>query len=284
MEDIIRFGPAGSSSSFIEEGYKHTYEMPAWLQKRGLNAFEYSFGRGVNIGEASARKIGDECRKYDVAISVHAPYYVNFATEEEQKAENSFRYVTDSLRALKWFGGDRCVIHTATKGKSDYREAVLRAKRRLERLAEIVERDYPDCYVCPETMGKRSQIGDVDDVLEFCALSKRFLPTIDFGHINSRECGVIKSIDDYRRIMDKLFSALDEERAKKIHVHFSKIEYTGAGELRHLTFSDDVYGPDFEPLARVFKEYGMTPIVICESSGTQAEDAAAMRDIYKNTL
>lgn len=284
MENIIRFGPAGASTSFSLEGNKHTYQMPAWLNARGLNAFEYSFGRGVNIGEASARKIALEAQKYDVQISVHAPYYVNFASEEDPKVENSFRFVTDSLRALTWFGGERCVVHTATKGKSDYVDAVARAKSRLVRLAEIVETEYPDKYVCLETMGKRSQIGGVEDILDFCTISPRFIPTFDFGHINSRECGVIKAKDDYRKILDRLFAVLGEEKAKKIHVHFSKIEYSSAGEIRHLTFADDKYGPDFEPLAELFCEYEMTPVVICESSGTQAEDAVLMRDIYKSRL
>ena len=284
MENIIRFGPAGASESFSAEGYKHTYQMPAWLNARGLNAFEYSFGRGVNIGEASAKKIGVEAEKYGVQISVHAPYYVNFASEEDPKVENSYRFVHDSLRALTWFGGERCVVHTATKGKSDYADAVARAKSRLYRLAEMVESEFPDKLVCLETMGKRSQIGDVEDILDFCTISPQFIPTFDFGHINSRECGIIRAKDDYRHILDRLFEVLGAEKAKRLHVHFSKIEYSGAGEVRHLTFSDDKYGPDFTPLAELFAEYKMTPVVICESAGTQAEDAAIMRDIYKSIV
>ena len=284
MENIIRFGPAGASQSFTDSGKKHTYQMPEWLNERGLNAFEYSFGRGVNIGEASARKIAAEAAKHDVQISVHAPYYVNFASEEDPKVQNSYRFVTDSLKALTWFGGERCVVHTATKGKSEYKDAVARAKSRLYTLADIIATDYPDKLVCLETMGKRSQIGDVEDILDFCTISPQFIPTFDFGHINSRECGIINSKDDYRRILDRLFAVLGDEKAKRLHVHFSKIEYSGAGEVRHLTFDDTKYGPDFTPLAELFREYAMTPVVICESAGTQAEDAMIMRDIYKSTI
>ena len=284
MENIIRFGPAGASLSFAAEGHKHTYEMPAWLNARGLNAFEYSFGRGVNIGEASAKKIAAEAMKYDVQISVHAPYYVNFASPEEPKVENSYRFVHDSLRALTWFGGERCVVHTATKGKAEYADAVALAKSRLYKVAQMVADEFPDKLVCFETMGKRSQIGDVEDILDFCTISPNFIPTFDFGHINSRECGVIRAKDDYRRIIDRLFAVLGEDKARRLHVHFSKIEYSQAGEIRHLTFEDTKYGPDFNPLAELFAEYKMTPVVICESSGTQAEDAASMRDIYKNIV
>ena len=280
MENIIRFGPAGASYSFAAEGYRHTYQMPAWLNARGLNAFEYSFGRGVNIGEASAKKIAAEAEKYDVQISVHAPYYVNFASEEDAKVENSYRFVHDSLRALTWFGGERCVVHTATKGKSEYKDAVARAKSRLYRLADMLSSEFPGKLVCLETMGKRSQIGDVEDILDFCTISPQFIPTFDFGHINSRECGVIQTKDDYRRILDRLFTVLGEKKAKKLHVHFSKIEYSAAGEVRHLTFDDQKYGPDFAPLAELFHEYKMSPVVICESAGTQAEDAVVMSELY----
>ena len=107
------------------------------------------------------------------------------------------------------------------------------------------------------------------------------VPTIDFGHINAREMGSLKSYEDYENIIKKMIDGLGE-KVKHFHMHFSKIEYTKGGEKRHLTFEDNVYGPEFEPLARVLKKYNLEPTIVCESDGTMAEDALAMKEIYYN--
>ena len=280
---MIKFGPAGHSTSFALDGKKHTYEMPEWLSNKGLDIFEYSFGRGINIKEESARKIAGEAKKYGIEMTVHAPYYINFATEEEGKAKNNVNYVMRSLEALRWFGGNRLVIHTASQGKLERSKALSNAKEALQSLSEIViSSGYGDCLLCLETMGKKSQIGNVDEIVDFCKISPIFIPTMDFGHINACFQGILKTKDDYRREIDKVFEGLGEEKAKKIHIHFSKIQYSQAGEIRHLTFSDDLYGPDFAPLGEVLLEYGMEPYVICESAGTQAEDALSMKREFAN--
>ena len=134
--------------------------------------------------------------------------------------------------------------------------------------------------LCPETMGKKRQMGTVDEILEIAKADSMLIPCFDFGHINAREGGILKTRDDYARIVEKIFAEIGEERGKRIHIHFSKIQFGAAGEIRHLTFEDEVYGPDFSPLASVLKEYQMEPFIVCESNGTQAEDALEMKKIY----
>jgi deoxyribonuclease-4 len=113
-----------------------------------------------------------------------------------------------------------------------------------------------------------------------CKISDNFIPTLDFGHINALTQGSLKSEDDYREIIDYMLKTLGEEKAKKVHIHFSKIEYGAKGEIRHLTLADEIYGPEFEPLAKVLKEYDMSPVVICESNELMAHDALILKDIY----
>lgn len=286
---MIKFGPAGHSLSFTRDGKKHTYEMPQWLSAKGLDIFEYSFGRGVKLKPETAFKIADEAKRYGVEMTVHAPYYINFATLDEKKAENNVNYVLQSLEALKNLGGNRLVIHTASQGDLERGEALKVAHVALEKLVDtVISAGYGDCLLCLETMGKKKQIGTVDEIVDFCKISPIFIPTMDFGHINACFQGILNTSDDYRREIDKVFEALGEERAKKIHIHFSKIQYSNAGEVRHLTFEDQVYGPEFGPLAKILVEYGMEPYVVCESDGTQAEDALLMKkeyiNIYDNSL
>lgn len=280
-----KFGPSGHDETFMAEGNTVTLQMPAWLRERGLDLFEYSFGRGVRISADTAEAIGNEADKYNIEMSVHAPYFINFASPEQEKADNSITYLTSSLKALKHFHGSRCVFHTGSEGKQPRAKAFARAKDNFIRaLAAIEEQRLDDMLVCPETMGKQAQIGTVDEVVELCKLAPNVYPCVDFGHVNSLYQGALKTSDDFQRIVDKLFDGLGEEKTKNMHVHFSKIQYGAKGEIRHLTFADDIYGPEFEPFCDVIIKNNLTPHILSESAGTQSVDAGIMQSIYNRQL
>lgn len=279
---MIRIGPSGNSDAFYASGRKHTYEEAAYLSALGLNAFEYSFGRGVSMTDATAQKIKDEFVKYGVAISVHAPYYTNFANPDPEMIAKSIGYIKQSLAACNKLGGERVVFHPAACGKATRAEAVARTKANLALLAEQC-REIPFPFkLCAETMGKNNQIGTVEEVVDFCLIDDMFYPCFDFGHINSYMHGGLKTKDDYRRILDYTVDKLGFEKASRMHVHFSKIQYGDKGEIKHLTFADEKYGPEYAPLAELFDEYKMSPYIVCESDGTMSDDALAMKKMHKN--
>ena len=282
---MIKFGPSGNSASFYAMGYKHTAQAPEYLKKFGLDCFEYSFGRGITLSKEKAEEIGAAFADAGMEISVHAPYFINFANPEEEAAQKSYGYVLNSARYLKHFGGSRLVFHPAAQGKQSRTEAVERTAYRLKTLRDMIyENGLQDIMYCPETMGKLAQIGTLEEVVEFCKIDKIYTPAIDFGHINAREQGSLKTVEDYKSRLEYAIGELGYDRMKNFHVHFSKIMYGGKGEIKHLTFEDAVYGPQFEPLAVALKELGLQPYIVSESDGTQAEDAKAMKDIYFNTL
>ena len=282
---MIRFGPAGNSAEFYEgKKSRSSLEAPAWLQTQGLNAYEYSFSRGVVMKEETAIALGNEGKKHDVEISVHAPYYINFAGTNEELLEKSFGYILDCLKYLRLLGGKRCVYHPGTCGNMPRQEAFTLLKERTQELVKRVkEAGYTDLYICPETMGKSQQLGTYQEIAELCSMDDILVPTIDFGHINALEQGSLKTVEDFDRVISYLIEKLGIEKVKKMHVHFSKIEYGAKGEIKHLTFEDQKYGPNFENLAIVLKKYGLEPFIICESKDTQSIDAKNMKEIYKNT-
>lgn len=280
---MIKFGPAGNCKTFYEEGYKRTIEAPLWLKQKGLDAYEYSFGKGFTLPDDTAVKIGEEMKKYGITVSIHAPYYINFATPTDEMAEKSYGYVLESLRKLKLMGGTQLVVHPASQGKMTREEAVELTKKRLEILKnKIIENGYDDMYVCLETMGKSAQIGTYEEILDFCTIYDRYLPTFDFGHINALTQGTLKTYDDYKKIIDRSIEVIGLERTKLAHIHFSKIEYGSKGEIKHLTLEDNVYGPDFEPLAKLLKDYDLNCVVICESREYMGRDAMILKNIYQN--
>lgn len=282
----LRIGPSGNSQEFYDAGYKHTFEAAAWLAAQGLNAFEYSFGRGVKMGDAAAQKICEAFHAHDVEISAHAPYYTNFANESDEMIEKSVGYVLDSVAAVHKMGGRRVVFHPASCGKQERSAALAATERNIGKLVQALHARFDGCgneyIVCPETMGKNQQIGRVEEIVSFCTLDPHLYPCYDFGHINSYSRGAIKTKDDYRRIIDLTADRLGDEKARNMHVHFSKIQYGLCGEIRHLTFADTEYGPEYEPLAELIDEYKLTPFIVCESAGTQTQDARIMKNFHKN--
>ena len=233
-----------------------------------------SEGKAISIGEAFAAQ--------QVEISVHAPYYINFANPSEESAAKSYNYVLDSARAMKLMGGRRVVFHAATQGKMEREEAVRLTEERLKMLRDYIYLNgLQELYFCPETMGKIAQIGTLEEVVRFCKIDKVFLPAVDFGHLNAREQGSLRTVSDYKERLEYMIAELGYERVKHFHVHFSKIQYSAKGEVRHLTFADTVYGPEFEPLAEALKELKLEPYIVSESAGTQAEDALAMKRMYE---
>ena len=231
--------------------------------------------------EAKAISIGAAFREQGVEISVHAPYYINFANPDDESARKSYNYVLESGKMLKLMGGKRCVFHSATQGKMEREDAVALTEERLKVLRDFIYLNHlDDLYFCPETMGKLAQIGTIEEIVRFCKIDKVYLPAVDFGHINAREQGSLKTVSDYRERLEYMIGELGYERVKHFHVHFSKIQYSDKGEVRHLTFADTEYGPEFAPLAMALKELKLEPYIVSESAGTQAEDAMEMKRIY----
>lgn len=280
---MIWFGPSGNSEKFYEDGNKHSYQMPEWLKNMDLNAYEYQCNKGTNIKQETAVKIGIEAKKAGVRLSIHAPYYINLSSSEEEKRKNSVQYIINTCQVAKWMGADRIVIHPGSVGKLSREKAMMLA---LPVLAEAIktadESGFSDITLCPEVLGKINNLGSVDEVITMCKLDERMIPCVDFGHVYARTLGAVKDVDDFNAIFEKIENALGAERARKLHIHFSRIEFTDAGEKKHHTMQDTEYGPEFENLAHVLIKRKTEPVIICESRDRMAEDAVILKQIYEN--
>lgn len=278
----VRFGPSGNSAIFYSDGNKSSLQAPKWCAEHGLKAYEYSFGRGFTMSMETANQLGINAQENDIALSVHAPYYINFANESDDMATKSYEYVRKGMEYLKAMNGKKYIVHLASCGKLERAKALDLTSKRLDNCLQII---YDNIlgdfgYICPETMGKYMQIGTYQEIIDFCQKDKILIPTFDFGHINCVMQGGLKSKDDFKRVFDYSLNKLGYEKTKNCHIHFSKIEYTAKGEVKHLNLDDIVYGPEFEPLAYVLDEYKLTPTVICESKERMMEDAIKLKEIY----
>ncbi len=279
---MIRFGPAGNSDAFYDEGYKRTTEAFKWLNHKDIDAFEYPCTRGVLVKQETAEEIGAEAAKYDIRLSLHAPYYINLAGTEKEKLEKSRVYIEKSIEAALWMGAKRVVVHPGGIGK-DSRDAAM--KRALVFFSDVLKNQNHSEIIAPELMGKINQLGNLDEIIAFCRVDDRTIPTIDFGHLNSRTKGALNSPEAFENVIIKLANGIGWERTRRIHVHFSRIEFTeNGGEKQHWSMKDTQFGPEFDHFIPILIKYDMTSTIISESRGTQADDAKMMKERYLNAF
>lgn len=283
---MVLFGPSGCGDEFYSQGHKTILEVPKWIKDYGLDAYEYSFGHGYQMSTELAKKAGELFKEYDIKLSLHAPFYINFANPDEIMYQKTQGYIYTGIKFLRAFGADKMVFHPASCGKLDRKQAIALTTKRFDETFNQLDSDgqLDGLYLCPETMGKTMQIGTYKEVVDLCTINKHLVPTFDFGHINSIEQGSLKTKDDFKRILDYSIEKLGIERTNNCHIHFSKIQYGLKGEIKHLNYDDIIYGPEFDPLAEVLIEYNLSPRVICESMNQMPHDALLMKKIYNKLL
>lgn len=272
------FGPGGNSEAFAAAGHKSTLFAPSWVSSIGLDAYEYEAGNGLSASTSMLKMIGDEAKKHNVKMSYHTPYFISLSGVVTETRLKSIGYIRESLDAANLLGAKTIVVHCGSCAKISRDEAMRLAADTLIRTLNEV--DTYGIKIGIETMGKKNQLGTLEEVLELCRIDSALVPVVDFGHLNARDCGVFSTSNDFLNVFNRIERTLGREIAENLHCHFSKIEWTDKGEKRHLTFEDTVYGPDFKPFIDAIVKGGYSPTVICESAGTQSDDALTMKKYY----
>ena len=279
-----KFGPGGNSDAFKLAGGKSTLQAPGFVKRIGLDAYEYEAGNGLSASEEMLAGIGLKAKEHGIAMSFHTPYFISLSSVEKEKRIKSVEYIKQSAHASKLLDANIMVVHCGSCAKISRETAMEYATETLENAAQMMDDCGFKTLLGIETMGKINQLGTLSEVLKLCKISKLFAPVVDFGHLNARDQGILKTTDDFKRIFDEIATTLGAEYAENLHCHFSKIMFTEMGEKKHLTFEDDIYGPEFAPLAKAIVELGVSPTIICESAGTQSDDALMMKKIYEEAL
>ena len=278
-----KFGPGGNSDAFRLAGFSTTLDAPAWLSSIGLDSYEYEAGNGLSASPYTLAEIGRIAHENGIKMSYHTPYFISLSGIIEEKRLKSIDYIRQSIEAARLLGAGTIVVHCGSCAKISRDAGMRLAADTLVRTASGVE-TY-GIKIGIETMGKVNQLGTLDEVLELCRIDSCFVPVVDFGHLNSRDRGgVFTTTDDYLRVFDKISSRMDSYIAENLHCHFSKIEYGNSGEIKHLTFEDNQFGPPYEPFIEAIVKGRLSPNVICESAGTQSRDALVMKELYKTMI
>ncbi|HDI01686.1 MAG TPA: deoxyribonuclease IV [Candidatus Bathyarchaeota archaeon] len=265
MADRPRFGPAGKPI-----GYKgKATGVPRYLRSEGLDAFEFQavrWGARPGMKKEDAEELGREARRHDVLLSMHASYFINLCADGK-KLEDSIRRLLVCLEYASYMGAYIVVFHPGFykgKPKEEALEGCIRALRRVRDEASTISGKLP--LLGPETTGKPTQLGDLEEIIRLCEEVEGCRPVVDWAHIHAREgVGSIRGRDDYLAILRLLEERLGSDVVENLHTHFTRVEFSAKGELKHHRMDEVSYGPEFAPLAELMAELGLRHVVISES-------------------
>jgi deoxyribonuclease-4 len=284
MTERTRFGPAGVPPMFRLLGAKIP-DVPRLLREEGLDAFEYQavrWGPKPQMKQEDAQKLGAEARKNDVKLSLHGSYFVNLSGKKDV-VEASKRRLIACATAADWMGAYVMVFHTGFYGRFEKDFAFKNCITALKEVSTEMKRLGLKVKLGPETMGRKFQVGSIDEIITICEEVESTQLVVDWGHLHALHQGTFKKIEDFRAVAEKVEQKLGTEALKNMHCHFSKIEFSSQGEKRHHTLDEERYGPDFRMLAEVIADFGLHPTMICESPILDI-DARKMKETLKEVL
>jgi len=272
--DKLLFGTAGVP---ISSKGRSTIDGISRVRELGLDCMELEFVQGVRMGEKTAEEVCKAAADKNIALSVHGPYYINLNAVEKEKIEASIQRIHDSARIGNICSADNIVFHPAFYLKDDHKVVYDRVFNLLKALAARLEDDGIFVTLRPETTGKATQFGDVDELLSISAEIDGVLPCFDFSHVHARD-GKHNTYEEFREIFEKIESHLGKEGLKTMHCHISGIEYTAKGERNHLILEES--DMNYKDLLKVFKEFKACGTIICESPNIES-DALLMKKTYE---
>ena len=268
----LLFGTAGvphsASASSTLSGIQRISDL-------GLDCLEIEFVRGVKIGSDMCQKIREKAKELNVSLSVHAPYYINLNSPEEGKKLASQERLLTSARMAEKCGAKSVVFHAGYYGGTDPEQAYETIKKGIMDVVSIVKSERNPVIFRPETMGKRSQFGSLEEILFLCRDVDGILPCIDFAHMHARE-GKMNSYNEFHRILKKIEKKLGKEALKNSHIHITGVYYTAKGEIKHLDLKDSDFR--YDDWIQALKNCAIEGMVICESPNRE-KDAKMLKNL-----
>ena len=269
----LLFGTAGVPKSSPSSSTLAGIQRIAQL---GLDCLEIEFVKGLKMGSDLAQQIREAAKELNVSLSIHAPYYVNLNSPEEGKRLASQERLLSSARMAEKCGAESIIFHPGYYGRDDPEKAHNTIKKGLKDVVSLLKSDRNPVILRPETMGKKSQFGSLEEILFLCRDIDGLLPCIDFSHIHARQ-GKMNSYHEFYRIIKKTEKKLGNEAIKKMHIHISGIEYNKKGELKHLNLQDSDF--HYDDWITALKDYGVEGRIICESPNLEG-DALMLKNLY----
>ncbi len=272
----LLFGTAGAPRSANPPTTTSGIERIAEL---GLGCMEIEFVQGVRMSEPSARQVAEVADREGIKLSAHAPYFINFNAHEPEKLRASQNRLLQTARIASLCGAESVVFHAAFYLGDPPEKAYATVKKYLGEVLNQLKQENNRVWIRPEVMGKGSQFGTVEEILNLCTELEGLAPCLDFAHWHART-GVFNSYQEFASTLQQIKERLGRVALDDMHIHLSGIKYGGKGEIKHLNLKDsDLQYVEFLTTLRDYKVKGL---VICESPNLE-DDALLLQETY-NTL
>ena len=264
--------PHSSKTNTTIDGIRRIAEL-------GLGCMEIEFVQGVRMGEAGARLVAEIAAKEGVKLSAHAPYFINLNAHEPEKIRASQDRILQTARIGSICGAESVVFHTAFYLGGPPPEVYAQVKKYLAEVVNRLKREDIQVWIRPEIMGKPSQFGTLEEILELCAELERVAPCIDFAHWHART-GEFNSYPEFASVLQQVRERLGRAALDDMHIHVSGIAYGKKGEIKHLNLKESDF--NYVELLQALRDYDAKGVVICESPNLE-KDALLLQEAY-NTL
>ncbi len=273
--DRLRFGTAGIP---ISTSPRDTGNGIKQVRKLGLENMELEFVYSVNITPEKAPEIKRIAKENDVILTCHGQYYINLNAQEKEKIDASIQRVIKAAKITHMCGGWSVCFHAAHY-MGDIIGAYHNVKNSLKQIMKKLKNDGIDIWVRPETGGRLTQFGSLEELIKVCQDVEGVLPCIDFAHHYSRSLGDVNKLEDFRNILEELEKGLGRHILDNMHIHTEGIEFGTNGEKNHLPLQESKF--NYKDLVKVWKEFNIKGVVVCESPIIE-EDALLLKKVYNS--
>ncbi len=276
MKELL-FGTAGTPHSART---RSTIDGIKRIAELGLGCMELEFVQGVRMGEATAHLVAETATREGIKLSAHAPYYMNFNAREPEKIKASQNRLLQAARIAAICGAESVAFHTALYMGDSPEKAYATIKRYLpEVMAQLKDEDN-QVWIRPELMGKPTQFGTLEELLDLSTELDRVAPCVDFAHLHART-GEPNSYREFTSVLSQIEERLGRPALDHMHIHVSGIAYSSKGERKHLNLEESDL--QYVELLKALRDYNVKGLVICESPNLE-EDALLLQSNYRTML
>ncbi len=249
------------------------------IAELGLGCTELEFVYGVRMAESEADQVASTARKLKVKLTAHAPYYINLNAHEHDKLISSQDRLLQTAHIASLCGAADIAFHTAFYMKDSPEDVYGRVKPLLTGIMAEIKRENRYVWLRPELMGKISQFGSLEELLNLCSEVEGLAPCVDFAHLHSRT-GKYNTYYEFKAVLNQIEKKLGRPALDNMHIHVSGINYNSrSGEIMHLNLQESDFR--YTELLQALKEQDVKGSVICESPNLE-EDAALLKITYDN--
>ncbi len=256
--DKLNFITAGMPIRTGKGSYPQAFDV---LKEMNLDGMELEFVHGVRMSDDNRIFVKEMAKNF--VITAHGPFYINLNSKEEEKIEASVQRIIDTAAVAAQAGAFSITYHAAFYMGGDKETVFEQVKTQTKRIIDILENEKIKVWVRPETTGKATQWGDIDEIINLSKEFEQVLPCVDFSHLHARSAGEYNTYDEFSKVLEKMGNNIGQYALENFHGHLAGIEYTAKGEKQHLNLENS--DMNYKDLIKVMKEFGVKGALVCES-------------------